>query len=224
MGIKKLRKDLEELREKNTSAKIDETMIDITDCFGKRFPKNFGEDPIVLGYTVRDGLNLEKYSNFSEGMYQTKKDIPYFTALSCLCVKPIQNTSFSEVYHLLKDRKRSEKAVGFRKNTLDNLVKRTGINPENDQIFMFAADKRDELEKRARLSQVWLKQMMKYGGETLDISEKEEHILMQELYGELLQEDLTQERVRPYSYMPGKPYHTEESEIFLLKKLQNLKK
>lgn len=40
-------------------------------------------------------------------------------------------------------------------------------------------------------------------------------------YPELLSDDITREKVEPYSYAPGKPHHTEESFEFLYQKLRH---
>lgn len=226
MNEDKLREMLNVFKQEYSNAKVMLEIENITDCFNASFPKNFGKQPTVLCYVIKNGLSIEKYTKFSNGRYKTKEFDNNFKILSCLCVKHLQNTSFSEVYSIFKKQKRKRKgnSVGFYKKQLNNIASKLKINKDKDQVFMFALNNKEILKKKIRLSQIWTKQMLDYGGKALDVMEDEERKLIKDLYGSLIEQKITLERIKPYSYMYGRKHHTIESEIFLYNKLRNAQK
>ncbi len=221
---------LDEFQKKNTKARIENITNNITHCFlDKKYitPKNWGEidgkRKIVLAYTVENGPLVRKFQPNKIGgfvqegeKYIIREPDVDFKIMSCLCIKPIRNTTFHEVYEVVKA-EGLKKIFGFTKYALENINEHmSDFDPAKDALFMFAGDVQ-AVTKRLRLHQIWLKQILEYGKNALYAMDKEEEILMRYLLPKKAFESIDEQK--KLSYMYGKPHHTQESEEFLSRKI-----
>jgi len=165
----------DEFLQKNKKATIDNSIHNITECFfdGKSYqtPQNWGKidgkRKIVLSYIVKDGLLVSKFKKNTQGKFKQQND-KYaikkldldFKVMSCLCLKPIRNTSFHEVYEVMQ-KENLEHFFGFYRQNLENIKNSlANFEPEKDSLFVFAGDIQI-VKKRLQLQKTWLKQILK---------------------------------------------------------------
>ncbi|MBT7903161.1 L-alanine exporter AlaE [Candidatus Woesearchaeota archaeon] len=199
-------------------------------------PRTFGDlqKNEVCAYAIKGAPFLEKYVP----IYDSKQDEPgtdlkqrikikRFDAdakvLACLCLYPIRNTSFHELKQAFKYLSAGETIQGFTKSQVLNLEQTIQTSypefiSEQDSFFIFAG-KPKNASARARLSKIWLKQILKKGGGALTQMSFEETQLMEQLFPKkCLAGD--KHSIEKNSYMWGRDIYVVESTDFLSKKVK----
>lgn len=229
--MKQIESLLDDLSSAYGKARVQEELIDISDCFTnaqgeQNPPRSFGSlaTHTVVAYIVKNGPKVPKYVKHGNELVRDDKGIPQIAvsdqikALLPLCIAPIKNVSYDEIADALK---LTDNIQGFSRRHLKNIetkLQETGdFDPSADAAYFFSAG-HEEAYHKARLNQYWMEKILAEGHRMLGTVSKEESLYMETvLPEEVLAGD--DQSIKENSYMWGRPLHTQESEQFLERKV-----
>lgn len=223
---------LDDFKEKYSHLEIKNEILDITNCFKNKkgefkSPKSYGdlEKNRVMLYAVLGAPFLSKYEQDEQGKlvqenrkYKIRDFDDIIKVISCLCLKPLRNTSMHEI----KDAMLSTESIqGYRDWNMRNIEKflqekYSDFNPDKDSAFIMAGEE-THVRTALELNYTWLSQFIILGSESLSEMTQKEFELMEKVFSKKVLQGEKQ-AILENSYMYGRPLYTEESTEFLERK------
>ncbi len=231
-----LERALDEFKKKyGSKITIEDGSVDITDCFFNieknkyEAPYSYGDlnENYVYSYILYGAPFVQKFKKNEKGKpvfnlvtkgYERVDLTNDMIVLASMCLKPMKNTSFHEMYDGLKNVKGIQ---GFKRRVLNKVVEKIKseyiFDPDKDTMFIFSGSD-ETIENAINLNKIWMKQAFLYGAKMLDFVESDESDLIKTMF------NCESDKMEAMSYFPEKPWHVPESVEFLKRKCELVKK